>query len=353
MKKSLVALAVLGASAGFAQAQSSVVIYGTVDAGMIKRTDQSLNIGKRANNTLGFKGVEDLGSGLKALFQLEIRYEPDSGTIEQGANGVQRPLFQGQSRVGLQGAFGMVRLGRGLTAFQETSTLFEPFHGVPSPAGFQTDLMVAGYTSDPLGSIGNSTNRFNNALFYNSNVYNGFQINATVGTKEAASGSAALVGRGTAANPQYRPGSEASANPYSVSATYTGAAGAIMLAAERNAVESRLVSVAGYVMATPELKLMATRVQQDRGHTFFNSEEARSWVVGANYKMGAGKILAGYGQKNQGALNQGMQKTKQMSIGYEYSLSPRTYVYADASNKKGPTIPSSMNIYALGVNHAF
>ena len=120
MKKSLLALALLGAFAGVAQAQTAVQIYGTVDAGIIKRTDQTLAIGKRANNTLGFKGTEELGNGLKALFQLEIRYEPDTGTHREGAGGVQRPLFQGQSRVGLQGDFGMVRLGRGLTAFQES-----------------------------------------------------------------------------------------------------------------------------------------------------------------------------------------------------------------------------------------
>ncbi|UUZ56731.1 porin [Massilia sp. H-1] len=110
---------------------------------MIKRTDQTMNIGKRANNTLGFRGSEDLGNGMKALFQLEIRYEPDSGTIEQGADGIQRPLFQGQSRVGLSGDFGTFRIGRGLTAFQESSIAFEPFHGIPSPSGFQTDLTVA------------------------------------------------------------------------------------------------------------------------------------------------------------------------------------------------------------------
>jgi predicted porin len=354
MKKSLLALALFGAFAGVAQAQSAVQIYGTVDAGIIKRTDQTLAIGKRANNTLGFKGTEDLGNGLKALFQLEIRYEPDSGTIEQGAGGVQRPLFQGQSRVGLQGAFGMVRLGRGLTAFQETSTQFEPFHGIPSPSGFQTDLTVAGYTSDPLGLVGNSTNRFSNALFYNSPEVAGFQLNTTIGTRESNTGSAAIVGRGTAAAPQYRVGAEASANPYSVSATYKNGPAALMAAVERNSVETRLYSVAGYIMASPDLKLMASRTKQDRGHTFVNNEEVTSWVVGANYTMGASKFLAGYGQKNAGVLNVGLQKTKQFSLGYEYSLSKRTYIYADASQRKSvATTPNSLNIYALGVNHAF
>ena len=105
----------------------------TVDAGLIKRTDQTLSIGKRANNTLGFKGTEDLGNGLKALFQLEMRYEPDTGTIERRRR-LQRPLFQGQSRVGLQGDFGMVRIGRGLTAFQEIEHRVRtvPRHSAPA-----------------------------------------------------------------------------------------------------------------------------------------------------------------------------------------------------------------------------
>ena len=348
MKKSLLALAVLGSLAGVAQAQTAVQIYGTLDAGLIKRTDQSLAIGKRANNTLGFKGTEELGNGLKALFQLEIRYEPDTGTIEQGAGGVQRPLFQGQSRVGLQGGFGMVRIGRGLTAFQETSAAFEPFHGVPSPAGFQTDLTVAGYTSDPLGMVGNSTNRFSNALFYNSPEIGGFQINTTVATKEGNQ-AAAIIGRGTAAAPQYGPGAAASANPYSVSATYKNGPVAMMLAAERNAIESELWSIAGSFMVSPALKLMASYTAQDQEHTRVINQETDSWVVGANYTMGPGKVLIGYGQKTP----DGVAKTKQFSIGYEYSLSKRTYLYVDASNKKGPTVPSSIKHYAVGVNHAF
>ena len=355
MKKSLLALALFGAFAGAAHAQSAVVIYGNVDAGLIKRTDQSLNIGKRANNTLGFKGTEELGSGLKAIFQLEIRYEPDSGTIEQGAGGVQRPLFQGQSRVGIDSAsYGMVRIGRGLTAFQESSIAFEPFRGVPSPSGFQTDLQVAGYTSDPLGLVGNSTNRFSNAIFYNSPVVlGGLQINTTIATREANQG-VALIGRGTAASPQYGANAMASANPVSVTATYKNAGLGGMLAYERNAVESVVRSIAAYVMVTPEMKLMASINRQDQSHTRLFNHDTKAWVVGANYTLGASRILAGVGQKNV----DGLEKVKQLSLGYEYSLSKRTYLYADVSNKKGaprltPTSGTSINHYALGVNHSF
>jgi predicted porin len=353
MKKSLLVLALCGAFAGSAHAQSSLVVYGNLDAGLIKRTDQSLTIGKRANNTLGFKGTEDLGTGLKAIFQLEIRYEPDVGTIEQGAGGVQRPLFQGQSRVGLTGGFGTLRLGRGLTAFQESSIAFEPFHGIPSPSGFQTDLSVAGYTSDPLGLPGNSTNRFSNAVFYNSPEIMGWQLNTTIGTREA-NGNPALIGRGTLANPQYPANSGPDTNPYSIAVTYKRGALGFMLANERNAVESKVSSVAAYWMASPETKLMASYQKQDQSHTRLFNQDTKAWVVGANHTMGAGKILAGYGQKDV----EGLDKVKQFSLGYEYSLSKRTYIYADISNKKGapaaaPSTKTSINFYSLGVNHSF
>ncbi|SFB77317.1 porin [Massilia yuzhufengensis] len=350
MKHSLMAVALLGAfAAGTVQAQTAVQIYGTVDAGIIKRSGQTLNIGKRASNTLGFKGTEELGNGLKALFQLEMRYEPDTGTNEIGANGTQRPLFQGQSRVGLQGDFGMVRIGRGLTPLHETIGAFDPFHASPSPAGFWTDLSVAGYTSQPLDVAGYSNNRFSNAVWYNSPLQSGFQVNAAVATKEN-SGGPAVVGRGTAAAPQYPAGAEASANPFSITGTYNNGPAAFMAGYERNAIESKIWSIGASLAATPELKLMGTYSKQDQEHSRIANANTTAWVLGANYTMGPGKLLAGYGQKDV----DGLQKVKQFSLGYEYSLSKRTYLYVDASRKKGTTaIPSTVNHYDVGVNHSF
>lgn len=349
MKKTLMAAALFGTLAGAAQAQSTVQIYGNLDAGLIKRTGQSLNIGKRAANTLGFKGTEDLGNGLKALFQLEIRYEPDTGSLEVGGNGVQRQLFQGQSRVGLQGDFGMLRIGRGLTPYHETIGAFEPFHALPSPAGFYTDLSVAGYTSQPLDPSGASHNRWSNAVWYNTPIVSGFQLNTAIATKENTGG-AAVIGRGTAANPQYPVGAEASSNPFSVSATYNNGPAAFMAGYERNAIESKVWSVGAAVNATPELKLMGTYSKQDQEHNRLANANTKSWVLGANYTLGPGKLLAGYGQKD----TDGLQKVKQFSLGYEYSLSKRTYLYVDASRKRGlPTSPATVNHYDVGINHSF
>jgi predicted porin len=359
MKKSLVAVALLGAFAGVAQAQTAVQIYGNIDAGFIKRTDQTLNIGKRASNTLGFKGTEDLGNGLKALFQIEMRYEPDTGTTEN--NG--RPLFQGQTRVGLQGDFGMVRLGRGLTPFQEIVGSFEPWHGLPTPAGFYTDISIAGFNSAPLdtntsnGSPNN--NRISNAVFYNSPVFSGFQVNASFATKEATGGALAGVGTGAAS---YAANAEATVNPFSVAATYNNGPAAAMLAYERNAVESKVWSLAGSFAVTPELKVMATYSHQDQEHTNTQRPTIKGAVLGATYAVGPGKVLAGFGIKQQEEnIRLHDLFTRQYSLGYEYSLSKRTYLYIDASRKKNIFSQSTGNLaatptvnhYDVGVNHSF
>lgn len=349
MKISLLVVALLGACAGAAQAQTSVQVYGNLDAGVVKRSGQNVSIGKRTANTLGFKGTEDLGNGLKALFHLEMRYEPDTGSNEIGVGGNARQLFEGQSRVGLQGNFGMVRIGRGLTPFQETIGAFEPFHAITTAGGFYTDLSVAGYNSQPLDPVGASGQRWSNAAWYNSPVVGGFQLNTAIATKEN-NGALAIIGRGSAAAPQYAAGAKASANPFSVSATYNNGPAALMAAYERNAVESKVWSIGASVNATPELKLMGTFTRLDEENTRLFNTDTSAWVLGANYTIGPGKFLAGYGQKD----HDGLEKVKQLSLGYEYSLSKRTYLYFDISRKKGlPTGPNSVNQYDLGIHHSF
>src|SRR5436309_15281019 len=113
MKKSLLALAVLGAFAGAASAQSSVTLFGIVDvnARYGKTGDvkvKSLGTDGINSSRLGFRGVEDLGGGLKAGFHLEGALSPDDGTAG-GFN------FRRRSTVSLLGNFGEVRLGRDYT----------------------------------------------------------------------------------------------------------------------------------------------------------------------------------------------------------------------------------------------
>ena len=121
MKKTLIALAVLGAAAGTAYAQSNVTIYGVVDTGYVKKTGVDTQMDENVNSRIGFKGVEDLGDGLKATFQLEKRMDVAKGTIK----GVE---WEGNSNVGLKhDDWGAIRLGRMNGILTENIRKFDPF----------------------------------------------------------------------------------------------------------------------------------------------------------------------------------------------------------------------------------
>ena len=111
MKKSLLALAVLGAFAGVASAQSSVTLYGRVDLSAGKGAGVEQNsLANGSGSRFGVRGVEDLGGGLQALFNIEHRYNADTGAQTNGAR-----FWTGRSLVGLQGGFGQIVFGRRAT----------------------------------------------------------------------------------------------------------------------------------------------------------------------------------------------------------------------------------------------
>ena len=110
MKKSLLAVAALSAIAGAAQAQSSVTIYGVLDAGYINQKSDgsstsaqtrasSSAFGQSAEQTsrLGFKGTEDLGGGMSALFVVETGLQPSNTTASTWNN---RQSFVGLKKNG-------------------------------------------------------------------------------------------------------------------------------------------------------------------------------------------------------------------------------------------------------------
>ncbi|MBP6676951.1 MAG: porin, partial [Vitreoscilla sp.] len=127
MKKSLLALAVLGAFAGAASAQSSVTVYGklNVEAGkLIGSKDKTLN--DVAGSRLGFRGVEDLGGGMKATFGMEHRFNPATGAdATAGAK-----FWNGYSKAGIAGGFGHIEVGRDYVVnFLMVQNQIDPFGG--------------------------------------------------------------------------------------------------------------------------------------------------------------------------------------------------------------------------------
>ena len=132
MKKSLLALAAL-AAAGAASAQSSVTLYGVADiSGGYKEVNDNgaktkttgANVGNLGDSRIGIKGSEDLGNGLKAVFNYEWQIDGAHGNLDSG-NGIKsdhsgfdgKALNNGYANgtreafVGLEGNFGQVRVG--------------------------------------------------------------------------------------------------------------------------------------------------------------------------------------------------------------------------------------------------
>ena len=175
MKKSLLALAVLGAISTAASAQSNVTVYGLIDLSVNYTTNQDAKGGKvwslgdsNANgdggqgalsgSRLGFKGEEDLGGGNKALFKLEAGILANSGVSDQ-----QGQLFGRQSFVGLSNKdLGQVTLGRQYGLITDTAFDFDPL-GVGNYFANEWELFLFGV-------------RFDNSVVYH-NAFGPVQLN--------------------------------------------------------------------------------------------------------------------------------------------------------------------------------
>lgn len=169
MKKTLAALAVLGAFAGSAAA-ADVQLYGVVDGGLIytnkKVTDTQsvdkleLKSGRNLGSRWGLKGSEDLGNGYKVGFKLESGFEADSGTLQENR------IFRREAGLTLYGPFGSLGLGR--------------FGGIASSAGTY-DLL--GYVESFDGGDNNvwgfaSSSRYDNVVAYQTPRFAGLQLTA-------------------------------------------------------------------------------------------------------------------------------------------------------------------------------
>ena len=164
MKKSLLALAALGTFAGAAHAQSSVTLYGIVDAGFVYNNNSggqklySTSAGNLQGDRWGLRGTEDLGGGLKALFVLENGFNVFTGKLNQGGD-----EFGRQAYVGLSSQFGTVTLGRQYDSVVDYTGALE--------VGSQWGTFYGAHPGD-LDNMNNS-NRTNNSIKYTSTNYSG------------------------------------------------------------------------------------------------------------------------------------------------------------------------------------
>lgn len=342
MKKSLLALAVLASIAGVASAQSSVTIYGVVDAGVTHERGGSagnvtkLSTGVQSGNRLGFKGTEDLGAGLKANFQLENGFDLDTGAQRQGGR-----LFGRQAWVGLSGAFGAVNLGRQNNPLFVSLDTIDPFG--TGLSGSSTNLMNPGQV------------RVDNSVTYSSPTVSGFGATALYGAGENASGNKVNAKAGAALNYANGPvvatlaWDKVNANP-----------------ADATSVASELVLLGGTWNFGPVTAHAAYETEEFNGGA---AGKYRDIMVGVSMPVGAGNIMASYIDKND-RTTAGNKGGTQIAVGYTYSLSKRTNLYTsyaridnDAAGKNfvgdassggsAPKAGQNSSALAVGMRHKF
>src|SRR5690606_6577304 len=175
MKKTLLAAALAVGFAGVAQAETSVTLYGIIDTGIgyersesrddagdkTKYTRTGIRNGVQSGNRWGLKGTEDLGNGLRAVFQLESGFDSATGYSQQGGR-----LFGRQATLGLAGdSWGQLDFGR------QTNIASKYLPGIVDPFG-------GGFMQANAGTSFSAQNtmRWDNLVMYQTPNFSGFQF---------------------------------------------------------------------------------------------------------------------------------------------------------------------------------
>ncbi len=329
MKKSLLALAALTAFAGVASAQSSVTLFGILDVN-VRTVDNdlgavsSLSTDGNASSRLGFRGVEDLGGGLRAGFWLEAAVAPDTGsmgagsTINASTTAVTAQIFNRRATASLMGRFGEVRLGRDYTPTFWNHTVFDPFgtNGV----GSQTNLMTQQGQSSPMGATSGTLVRANNTIGYFLPAMGGLYGQAMVALGEG----------GPPGNDYFGGRIGYAAGPFNVAFAYGKTTEANAANAPGGALDLEAWNIGGS-WNFGFMTLMGQYHEYD-----MSARSIKNYMVGATVPLGAGTIKASWAESDvdggTGATRTGPSgKASQLAVGYVYDLSKRTALYGHYS----------------------
>lgn len=383
---STLSLALLGA-AGAAHAQSSVTLYGLIDDSIqyVHNADTSNNnlwnmfSGNLQGSRWGMKGTEDLGGGLKAIFQLESGFDPNTGKSSQGGR-----LFGRQAYVGVtHDAYGTFTAGR----------QYDPVVDLVQPL---TADNYFGSTFTTPGDVDNNDNssRTSNAIKYVSPVWSGFQFEGMY----ALGGVAGSTGAGQT----WSGAATWSGGPFSVAAGYIRMDAGNTAASRGTGWNSATVPTSGATFdsqinngyaTAKSVSIASTAAQYVTGPFTFNlrysfaqykpdafsafTEQEKFHVVGgyAGYQLTPAMLL-GLGYTWTHGAGDTSANYHQVSLGGDYNLSKRTDLYLvgayqhasgtqrtglNSTQEAGASIGSygydagskTQEIVSLGIRHKF
>lgn len=359
-----------------ANAQSSVTIYGIIDAGITYIDNQGggkqykFADGVNYGNRLGFRGAEDLGGGLRALFNLEMGFNLRNGTLGQGGRG-----FGRQSWVGLESAsLGTVTMGRQYDFVRDYLTQFN-YGGFASVyAGHQGDYdRISGQQMD-------------NTVKYVSPNFGGFTVGGMFAFGEQVDnfnrGSKFSLGSGYKNGPlsvgaAYVRINDTAVYPYAQTGVYSfmGLPSAAQGPTPNGVIDYYPVTSAGFTVDKQEIAgigisynfekfLLAANTTATKFTKGDNSTTQHVYELGGLYFLGGPWALVGGYQH----VTMADDKWNQYTGAVRYSLSKRTTLYASASYLRASsnvdasqgagfyTLPSnddSQTTYRVALVHTF
>jgi predicted porin len=386
MKKTLTAFAAL-AVCGLASAQSSVTLFGVVDAGLtyqsstsrdtttgasVKQSKTSLGNSGYNSSRIGFRGTEDLGGGLAASFWLEAPI-----TNDDGATGVS--TFSRRSTVSLSGGFGELRLGRDYTPTFWNDTVFDPFG--TNGSGTNVISTVSGNTTINNANYVRASNSIGYFLppnlggFYGQVQYS-LHENASTDATSTTAASSSTAGRYVGGRFGYANG------PLDI-ALGVGRSTVVDTTALERSVQTINLG-ASYDFGPVKLfgELSNVKNKFDYAAAADTHDTYNGYLIGATVPVGAGLIRVAYSQVryNEGVAGITGEDplARKFAIGYVHNLSKRTALYATVArvnnrndaNYTGSLVsasttgygsagtsytglPRSSTGYDFGIRHAF
>jgi predicted porin len=303
MKKSLIVTAMLASLSSVAFAQSSVSIYGIVDAGInstsngVNRTT-GIDSGLQSGSRLGFRGNESLGNGLSASFALETGINADTGGFGQG-----NTAFGRQAWVGLNSdTLGSAKLGLQYTPLRQAVDAVDPFN--------------IGLAGNALKTLGNGTyqERIKNSVTYTTPNYSGLSGQVAYGFGEVAGSTSSNRTVGLGVN--YDLGNA------SVRAAYNNLNGNGTL----NSPDTRDVFIGGtYNFGFVKAHAAFADRKVDTNAAIASNVKTRNYLLGASVPFGPHTVMASYIRSD--VRNVGNADSNQYAIGYAYAMSKRTNLY--------------------------
>jgi predicted porin len=374
MKKTFVIIAAL-ATVGAAFAQSSVTLYGRIDASIgSQRTtvggatraavaatgpavvaadgtvgpttkataygDKGTQIlaGQHTGNRWGMRGTEDLGGGLKANFTLESGFSVDDGSSGQGGL-----LFGRTAKVGLSGGFGSIDVGR---QYDIVDTMYANYDALGS-SGYSANGALAG-NGDAAhnGAVGDTIIRQNNAVIYSTPSMGGLSAAAMWAPGEnKAAGASAGSNYGLMVN--YGNG------PFAIGGGY-----------QSNKATGATAATTHYILgASYDLGVAKLFAQYDAGKAKSvvaagGKYEDKGYSLGVSVPVGAARLQAAWAKEDtDDRFGTKVQKNTAFGLMAQYDLSKRTYVYAAYRNLQTDPTGAANTIktvnYGLGLVHNF